>query len=283
MAGEREIIGVMAGDELDELYRAKPEGFTELRTRLAEAARTRGDAAAVKRISAARKPTTAAWIVNNLVHQNNTAKNRLADLGERLRSAHASMDGDLIRELSGEQRRLLDELRQAAFDAAETSGPSAAVRNDVAATLQAAIADPDVAQRLGRLTKAERWSGFGEFGEAAPVSAATRGATARRASTQAPQPAVDDSGDDARVAAREQREAKAALAEAERARADADDELAERQADLAAARLRRNDARKRLEDAGRRLAAAEVAFDAAKQAGRDAAELVKQAKARLNR
>jgi hypothetical protein len=46
-------------------------------------------------------------------------------------------------------------------------GPSAALRDDVADTLQAAIADPNVTARLGRLTKAERWSGFAEFGDAA--------------------------------------------------------------------------------------------------------------------
>jgi hypothetical protein len=48
----------MADDELDELYRAKPEEFTALRTELTTAAKKRGDAAAAKRISAARKPTT---------------------------------------------------------------------------------------------------------------------------------------------------------------------------------------------------------------------------------
>jgi len=44
-------------------------------------------------------------------------------------------------------------------------------------TLQAAIADPDVASRLGRLTKAERWSGSGEFGDTAMVFTPTRKTT----------------------------------------------------------------------------------------------------------
>jgi hypothetical protein len=46
--------------------------------------------------------------------------------------------------------------------------PSAALREDVIGTLQAAIADPDVAAELGRLSKAEQWSGFGGFDAAAP-------------------------------------------------------------------------------------------------------------------
>ena len=36
--------GVMADDDLDELFRAKPEEFTALRTELAAAAKKRGDA-----------------------------------------------------------------------------------------------------------------------------------------------------------------------------------------------------------------------------------------------
>ena len=57
----------MADDDLDELYDAKPEEFTALRTKLAAEAKKRGDADTAKQISAARKPTTAAWVVNLLV------------------------------------------------------------------------------------------------------------------------------------------------------------------------------------------------------------------------
>jgi hypothetical protein len=77
-----------------------------------------------------------------------------------------------IRELSAEQRTLIDELARAGFRAAEVTDPSAGLREDVTDTLQAAIADPDVAARLGRLAKAEQWSGFGQFGDSAVVSGA---------------------------------------------------------------------------------------------------------------
>ena len=164
----------MAGDELDELYGVKPEEFTALRTELAAAAKKRGDAAAAKLISSARKPTAAAWVVNLLAHTNEDAKQSLADLRERLRAAHAAMDGAAIRELTAEQRSLVDQLTRAAFDGAEVTNPSATLREDVTGTLQAAIADPDVADRLGRLTKAERWSGFGDFGATTAVSSVAR-------------------------------------------------------------------------------------------------------------
>ena len=99
---------------------------------------------------------------------------RLTDLGERLRAAHAGMDGGRIRELTAEQRRLIDELVRTAFKESELN-PTAALRDDVTTTLQAAIADPEVAARLGRLTKAEQWSGFGEFGDTAIVFKPTGG------------------------------------------------------------------------------------------------------------
>ena len=120
----------------------------------------RGDAEAAKRIGAARRPTTAAWVVNALVAADGPPRSRLRDLGEQLRAAHAAMDGAEIRELSAAQRKLVDELVRTGFAAAGMSQPSAALRDDVVGTLQAAVADPDVAARLGPLEKAERWSGL---------------------------------------------------------------------------------------------------------------------------
>ncbi len=271
-------MGAMA-DELDELYEAKPEEFTALRTKLSAAAKKRGDADAAKQISAARKPTTAAWVVNRVALRDQDIRIRLAGLGERLREAHTEMDGERIRALSAQQRRLVDEVARAAFEEAELADPSGALRDDVTGTLQAAIADPEVASRLGRLTKAERWSGFGEFGDTAMVFTTT---------TRKPRPtrdkpveqSVEEPRDDKRDAARREREkARATLAAAERAKADADAALTELQSDLATARLRRDDARRRLKDAEDALAAAEDAYDKGKQASRDAAAVVKEAKA----
>ena len=169
----------MADDELDSLYWVQPDAFTAQRTKLTAAAKRRGDTAAAKRIAAARKPTTAAWIANRLVLRHKDAIERLADLGERLRAAHTSMDGDRIRDLSAEQRQLIDELTRAALEAAEVGKPSSTVRDGLTSTLQAAIADPEVRVRLGRLATAERWSGFGAFGAAAPVSTATGSGNAK--------------------------------------------------------------------------------------------------------
>ncbi|MDT5089747.1 MAG: hypothetical protein QOG47_2454 [Mycobacterium sp.] len=243
----------MSDDDLDALYSVEPEGFTALRRQLADAAKQRGDAAAAKWISAARKPTTAAWIVNSLVLGNKDVRPRLSKLGDQLRSAHASMDGERIRKLSAEQRHTVDDLVRAGLQDADVKNPSAAIREDVAGTLHAAIADTEVAERLGRLTKAERWSGFGGFGAASPVSTAAVGK---------PADAADDPD-------RRRDESKAQLAQAKQ--------------ELAAAQRRREKTRRELEKAQRDLAAATKARDAAEQADRDAAASVQKAQAQLRR
>ncbi|MCV7381294.1 hypothetical protein BST11_12070 [Mycobacterium alsense] len=240
----------MADDELDSLYWARPDAFTARRAELAAAAKERGDAAAAKRISATRKPTTAAWVVNRLALRHHDAPKRLTDLGERLRAAHAEMDGERIRELSAEQHRLIANLTRAAFDAAEVKRPSASVREDVTGTLQAAVADPGVAKRLGRLAKPEQWSGFG-FGEAAPAKG--------RSGARSKPPARDRAAERHRETLEA---AKKVLADAERAKAKADDAV------------------RRAEREYRR---ADDNLDRAKRAGRAAAETVKQAKQQLRR
>jgi hypothetical protein len=252
-------------DPLDELYAARLEDFTALRTKLAAAARKRGDTEDAKKISAARKPTTAAWVVNRLAHADDAVQRRLADLGARLRDAHSAMDGARIRELSAEQRRLIDDLTRTAFEEAELTRPSASLRDDVISTLQAAVADQDVAARIGRLVKAEQWSGFGGFGDSAAVFKPTRAAKTKA------EPAADDKA---------ARQARAELKAAERAKAEADDALGELQSDLATARLRHQDARRRLADAEAALAAAEDAYAKGKQASRDAAMRLRRVKAR---
>jgi hypothetical protein len=257
----------MADDELDDLYRAEPDAFTAQRSRLAAEAKGRGDAAAAKRMSAARKPTTAAWIVNRVALGHKDTKKRLADLGDRLRAAHAEMDGERIRALSAEQHKLIDELVRAAFEAADVKRPSASVREDVTSTLQAAVADPDVRERLGRLAKPERWSGFGAFGDA----------TEAEPKQSRPRPAHDT------AAQRRLEKLTAAVADAEQARAEADDTLSQRQAERDAARQRRDEALATLRKAEREFTKAEADHDKAKRASRAAAESVKEAKAHFKR
>jgi hypothetical protein len=238
---------VSAEDELDALYGVPPEEFTALRKELANAAKQRGDTDAARVIAGARRPTTAAWVVNALVRADPAAKDRLSELNAQLRAAHAAMDGARIRELSTAQRKLVSQLTRTGFAAAGMPSPSAAVREDVTATLQAAIADPEVAARLGRLEKAQEWAGFGDFG--APTQAATPRPKAESKPEPEPEPKID------RRAAEKRRRA---LAAAERAHRDARAAVSDRTTALATAR-------RRYEQVLRTLSAAEQAVASAEQ------------------
>lgn len=275
----------MTGDELDSLYWAPLKDFTAQRTKLTAAAKRRGDDAGAKRISAANKPTTAAWIVNRLALRDTDTKHRLAELGDRLRAAHAEMDGALIRDLSAEQHRLIVELTRAALEAAGVGNPSSAVRDDVTSTLQAAVADPEVRERLGRLTRPEQWSGFGDFGATAPVTSARTVKVTGKAKGPSTQTRARSRKKTARDTAGQRRREKltAAMTAAERDKADADAALSERRAQRTAARQRRDEALAALRTAERELERVEQGYDRAEQAARAAEEAVKEAKAQLRR
>ena len=70
------------------------------------------------------------------------------------------MDGGRIRELTAARARLVDELTRQAL-VSDLPAPPAAVREEVTATLDAALADPEVAANLGTLVRAAHWAGFG--------------------------------------------------------------------------------------------------------------------------
>ncbi len=145
-----------------ELYAADLDAFTARRGELAAQARAAGAAAVAKKIAGLRKPTRPAWLLNQLARADPSIPARLAELGDELRRAEAALDGDRIRELSQARRRLVDAATRQALALAGPH-PTAALRDEVAATLAAAVADPDVAEQLaeGALPRAVHHAGFG--------------------------------------------------------------------------------------------------------------------------
>jgi hypothetical protein len=160
-----------------ELYGADPQEFLDRRTTLSAAARQAGDADAARQIAALRKPTRAAWVVNTLTRADPGASDRLASLAASLRAAQQAKDGRRLRELSAERGSLIDALTGQALTAAGVADAPAGLRDEVSATLIAALADPEVAAALatGTLTRAVQWAGFGL---ALPEPADDTGATA---------------------------------------------------------------------------------------------------------
>ena len=185
-----------------ELYGADPDAFTERRKALALAAREAGDRAAATAIAALRKPTRSAWVVNQLARADPDAPGRLAALAADLRAAERAKDGPRLRELSADRGALIDALTDRALAASGVLDRPASLREEVTATLTAAMADPGTAAAFaaGSLTRAAQWSGFG-FGDFAPADDSD--------SDRARSPGVSDSAP-VDIASRRSRRARAA-------------------------------------------------------------------------
>jgi hypothetical protein len=146
-------------DATAELYRLDPDEFMPRRQDLAARAREAGQPAAAKQIAALRKPTRSAWVVNRLVRAEPGTTQRLTALAAELRDAERAMDGARIRELSAARRRLVDDLTAQALSV--LGAPPAALREEVMATFDSALANPEIAASLGTLVRAAHWAGFG--------------------------------------------------------------------------------------------------------------------------
>ena len=146
-----------------ELYSGDPAGFIQRRGDLAAQARASGDAAAAKAITGLRKPTRSAWAVNRLMREDPDVPTRLSALGAGLRAAEGALDGRKLRQLSQDRRELIAALTRQALAAAGARDAPAAFQEEVAATLSAAVADPQVAAELreGSLVRPVQRSGFG--------------------------------------------------------------------------------------------------------------------------
>jgi hypothetical protein len=235
----------LLADAEAELYTADPDEFTGRRAELAASARDAGEPAVAKQITGLRKPTRSAWIVNRLVRADPEVRSRIGALAADLREAS---DGSRIRELTAARARLVDELTRAALRG--VPAPPAALREEVTATLDAAIADPEVAARLGTLVRAAQYAGFGPgLTFAAPAPAAPA-----KSKTLAPEEAAAE-----REARRQEK-----IMEAERGLARADQDVqaaaaAERDLEDAVRRLEAElaDARQRLAEARRQSYRAE--------------------------
>ena len=220
----------LLADAKAELYQADPDDFMARRQELVAQAREAGETAVAKQIGALRKPTRSAWLVNRLVRADPEVTARLAALAAELRDG--GLDGGRIRELTVARSRLVDDLTRQALD--DVPAAPAAVREEVSATFDAALADPEVAANLGTLVRAAHWAGFGLALPGAPGGAPAPSPPAAKTKKPAP----------AEPSAERERRYREKIISAERAVAEAD-----RTADAA------NAAERKLEDAVRRLEA----------------------------
>ena len=273
---------------VDALFAADPEGFIAGRQALVKRLRAEGKRGAAAEVAGLRRPTAAAWAVNQLARRHGDELARLLAVGDELRAAHerllAGGRDDAVGIVGRRRREAVSGLVDRAAAILAGSGRAAdAHRDAIASTLDAASLDPAVAGDVagGRLSKElEPPSGFGDEG-AWTATPRTSPRTSPRAALPAvvdAEPAVDRSSvERARRADEARRKAETARTAATRARALADQaRAAADHANRELDRLEDEVARARRTAVDSRRAARELR-DAADEAGRQATALEREA------
>jgi hypothetical protein len=151
----------MAGSperEIDGLYGLPPEEFTPARDRLAKDLKAAGNQEGSATVKELRRPTVAAWAVNQLVRREAKAADALLEAGDELRKAQrrilSGVSGSAgLREAADRRRKAVRALVKAAEAILGEAGrSSAATIEAVQATLEAASTD----EQAGRLFKEGR-------------------------------------------------------------------------------------------------------------------------------
>ena len=158
----------------DELYGLAPAAFTDARNAYVKELKAAGDRETSERVKALRKPAAAAWVVNMLVRHQAEEMTQVLDLGASLRAAQADLDGDALRELAKQRRRLVAAVAGKGRTLARDLGQkvSESVLRQVEDTLHAAMVDTDAeaAVRTGMLVDPLSPSGVGSLKVASAVA-----------------------------------------------------------------------------------------------------------------
>jgi hypothetical protein len=297
VAGEAD--GGRARQFADELYGLPLADFTRARDELARRLGREGDREVAKTVKALRKPTVAAWALNQLARRRADDVEQLLATGERLRRAQQALLGggnrSELQRASAEERKFVAKLtRDATALAAEAgAGATASLGERIASTLHAAALNEETAAELaaGRLLR-ER-EAVGLFGaDSIEVRGGRRAASAAGPRAQAAEPAAAPTpprrrGAGApgkgRAAGERTRQADARRREAERELAAA--RAAEREAgrEHAAAAKATERADRRVQDAQRRADEARELADEARAGLREAKRREREAAKSLER
>jgi DNA repair exonuclease SbcCD ATPase subunit len=275
----------------DELYGGTREDFTARRKELAKEARNAGDQRLAADIDKLAKPTTSAWIANQLARDSSSDVDQIASLGEALREAHTNLKGADLRSLGQQRTKLVNTLIR---QAGKHGNLTEAVTRELEDIFTTAIVNPDVARVVlaGRLASAKdllaaaaEWpSADGAAAAVAPRPAArkAREKPARtdreREELEKKRAAAQKDLDDARSAVKEaeadRKEEERILEEAQRAADEATEHVRRVYEELDAAETAEKDARRRVGSASRSVK------DAERRAGQ-AWRLVQQAEEKL--
>jgi hypothetical protein len=259
----------------DDLYALPPAQFTRARDERAKALRKEGNREEADAIKALRKPTVAAWALNQLARRRAKDLKGLLAAGEKLRAAQEELlaggDRKAFQRAAANERdqvaKLSAEATELASEAGERAGPG--LTEKLTATLHAAALDEETCEELreGRLVR-ER-EAIGGFGAMTAAPAPTRGESTARSEPTKPgprkaAPAKPASAKPARAAGQAKRRAEG-----------------ERRQRLAAARTDERHARRELEAATRAVEHAETRAEAARAHAEEASRRAKTTTERL--
>ncbi len=264
----------MVGVDLDDLYGLPLDRFIPERASLVRELRSGGEREQAAAVAALRKPSVAAWAVNQLTRTRRREVDALFAAGDALRDVQAgvlggSADARELRSAAEQERAAVDALVQIARGLLSSGGHelSAATVERVSETLHAAALDDDARGQVGegRLVRELRHVGLGAGLGAAVATPPAR--PARPAADRPAKPARAGGGGAPKAGARAETERQA---------------VKQRKAE-AAQRREREEARKRARaverDAAREVDRAGRALRSAQERETRAAEALRQAQA----
>ncbi len=270
--------------DVDDLYDLPLDRFVPERGVLARELRQAGQRDEAAEVASLRKPSVAAWAVNQLVRSQRRAVGELLEAGDALRAAQEDVlagrgDARSLRAAADRERTAVETLTDAARGLLTSEGHelSPTIVDRVADTLNAAALDDEARDKVreGRLERELRHIGLGAVASAGAVPTASRGKASpaavpgRRGPSEKAKRAEEERAEEERAkalsAARAaEREARRRTDRAERAAKLASDRrdraavaLSEAEAALGEAEAERREAEDQLRDAERALGALE--------------------------
>jgi hypothetical protein len=161
-----------------DLYGLPLNEFIPQRDELVKRLRAEGEKEEAARVAKLRKPSAAAWAVNQLVRTQKKAINQLFKAGDEQIEAQAKAvsgkgSAEALKQATRKQREATEKLLEAADGLLSSEGhaPAAAVQERVSETLRAAAVDPDSREQVkdGCLAKELRFTGIAGFGADSPM------------------------------------------------------------------------------------------------------------------
>ena len=271
MAGKTDSLEQVA----DELYGLAPGEFTEARDALVKRLRADKERELANQVKGLRRPTVAAWALNQLVRNRRKDVEALLAAGEELREAQEQLvgggDRSAFQRAAAKERELVAKLaRDAASLAAEAGvGSSQGLEEKLISTLHAAALDEETAAELGAgrvLRERQAVAGFGGGFDVAPAPSKPAPKRAKQA-----KPPKEDAAKKERAAAAEAKaREELSAARLEERKAGRERDTAAKAAARAAERARK--AEERAAETARRLDEAREELEEAQHQERAATE-----------